>query len=283
MAAGPAYEQKHSITIDDNGRTGYVRKFFIPCDPGTTRLVALLAAGMPRWRDVHPEDPNARVSNVTADYAVESCDTIYEATATYSTSVPDEASNLNKGENPIEDPPRYSFKTIRDKRIAEKDKNGKVYLNSSKVVFDPPYERQWNRRSITVERNELVYSSAYADEWQNVINSEAWGAYAAGKAMIVAIDANNVYDRGMSYWKVTYEIEINPEGWQPHVLDRGLHILDADGLPVPIERKGERISEQVCLNGAGAESPGTPPTPHYIDFDEYDERPFSDINLPAPV
>jgi hypothetical protein len=282
MAAGPATETKHSITIDDNGRTGYVRKFIIPCDPGTTRLVALLAAGMPRWRDVHPEDPNARVSNITADYAVESCDTIYEATATYSTSTPDEVNNLNR-ENPIEDPPKYSFKTIRDKRICEKDQNGKVYMNSSKVLFDPPFERQWNRRAITVERNEAVYSTAYADQWQNVINSEPWGAYAARKAMIVSIDANNVFERGMHFWRVTYEIEINPEGWQPSLLDRGLHILDADGKPKPIEREGVRLSEPVLLNGSGVESTGTPPTAHYIDFEEYDERPFSDINLPAPV
>lgn len=263
MSVQPAKLITHSIKIDSAGKRSYEEKYLILCTAGTTDDQALLAAGMPRWGDPYPGNPNATVSDLSAELAVEACGTIYTAIATYTTATSEDGSPIDR-EDPISDPPVFSFKTIRDRRIAEKDQNGKVYQNSAKVLFDPPFERQWNRRAITIERNELLYSSAYADEWQNVINSAAWGAYAARTAMVVSIDAVSVFDRGMSYWRVTYEVEINPDGWQPSLLDRGLHILDGAGKPVPIERDGVRLSEPVLLNGSGAEATGSPPTAVYI-------------------
>ncbi len=85
---------------------------------------------------------------------------------------------------------------------------------------------------------------------------------------------------GMPRWGDPYPG--NPDGWQPEILDRGLSELVA-GKNVPFETDGVRVSEPQLLNGSGVKATGTPPTPVYIDFEEYEERPFSDISLLAPA
>lgn len=157
--------------------------------------------------------------------------------------------------------------------------------NSARERFVPPATRSVSFRVITLERNELLFDSAFTHNFMNTVNAGTFYGYTAGKVLCKAIDAESDHESGINFFRVTYVFWVRPksdhdEGWILKLLDQGLNELDSNGKPIAIrdQQTAQPVSSPRPLNGNGlALNPRD--TPVYLGFNCYPQSNFALLGL----
>lgn len=152
-------------------------------------------------------------------------------------------------ENPLLMPAELSWDFLSYERARVRDVLGIPYVNSSQEAFDPPIMGEEKRPVLTVVRNEATFSAAFALQYQLVVNSDVFAGAAPGFARINKINGTRQREIGVTYYKVTYEVEFRREGFVRPVLDQGFRDKDKKQFLDPLN--AQPYSGPTLMNGKG--------------------------------
>ncbi len=182
-------------------------------------------------------------------------------------------------------------------------------VNSAFVPFDPPREKEISIRVVRIVKRKKQWDSGSATAWIGRINErdytlskpkynlrkETWPKH---HAKLVSYGGSFHIENDVKHWRIEIEIHVNPLGWNPEILDRGVcaratfgdpdgrggtlssgdlipgrpevrRLVDADEVP---------IDEPVLLDGDGQPlALGQPPV--YLTYQELDEMDFAQLKL----
>lgn len=112
----------------------------------------------------------------------------------------------------------------------EKDKNGNPIQNSAGEPYRPPATMDREDLRITVTRWEPTLAIMTIIGNNNTVNSvQVMGCVAAGTGKL-SISASRERKNDAIWYRKSYTIEVNPDGWNLKPLDKGLlHAVDANG------------------------------------------------------
>lgn len=184
-------------------------------------------------------------------------------------------------DNPLLDPPRIQYGTVRTREPYTVDVTGIPMANSAGQPFDPPPMRDVTRPTMTYTRNEPNYILGEFTPFYDGVNEGWFFGAAPGQAKIMNITGNGPMSRnGIEFWEVTYEVHFRrTPWWLDEILDVGLDELiieitqDSNGNDIvqtklrPITRKMEVPSAfqipMVLPGGSGGDpdAPVGPPAP----------------------
>ncbi len=185
--------------------------------------------------------------------------------------------------------------------------------NSVGVPFDPPVERDHARINLRITRNHKEFPVNDIWWYQDTINGTDIRVLAPGFDVLIpahwgkmmSISGTPALLGGLSFYRVTYEIHIEPglfdmedHPWRPKILDRGLtrqttpeedaahddYDKGAGMRPGNVNIKdntGQAISEPVLLNGAGQTLKGDilGRTAVWLEYAIYTEADWGDLKL----
>ena len=80
------------------------------------------------------------------------------------------------------------------------------------------------------------------------------------------------------YYVVTYQFEINPNGWKKQILDQGMRQIVSGKKQKILDDKNEEISSPALLDGNGAKLT-TGSEPVALTFEVYSEADYSLLGL----
>ncbi|MBL8799267.1 MAG: hypothetical protein JNM56_35605 [Planctomycetia bacterium] len=278
----------------------YTRRFRVLMDSALDDSYEVLRVeGIPRITDPYVSskgatDLGARCHDRNAEQ-VEGHRRMWEVTAEYSTDPadigdPDKEGGGDGGEqDPLAQPAEIVWDGNEATRPAEVgyDANfGTVrgVVNSAGDPFDPPYEIDDYRPTLTITRNQANYSQGLALAYVNKVNNDGFFGFAPGQAKCKKISAKSVTEKGRTFWSVTYVFELR-ETWEVQYLDQGIyewvgndrrHIKTDDPERLP-------VSAPVPLNGAGGKLPRADVLDGnfaYRTYLFYTSASFSGLNLP---
>lgn len=209
----------------------------------------------------------------------------WTVTATYDTDVPDPE---EQEENPLNRPAQWKFSFSKYTKAVEKDLDDKAIVNSAGMPFLPPVEIDQSRPVINVTINKATFSYIYVLNLQDAVNMDAWNGFAPNTLKIAGIEVSSQYENNIAFWQLTYNIEVNWEGWNPmKVLDQGYYekelVSGEEGSQSAVYRRelirddfGQPMSGPTLLNGSGEQLPeGSDPV--YLNFRVYRTVSFAGI------
>src|SRR5262249_3176673 len=119
------------------------------------------------------------------------------------------------------------------------------------------------------------------DTWRDKVNKGAWNGYNPGTVKVLPILSDMEYNPVCGfYYVVTYEFEINFDGWAKSILDQGLRVLDSgtNKQKPAVDENGQAVTSPVLLDGGGGQlDPRS--TPVYLEYVVYAEVDFAPLNL----
>lgn len=183
--------------------------------------------------------------------------------------------------NPVDHPIKISWGFARYEKVVEEDTDGKAIVNSAGDYFDPPITTDDTRPVLKIVRNEATYDPILADNWKDRVNEDAWWIFKPGTVKAGEFTAELAYNPECGfYFVVSYEFEINPDGWKRKVLDQGLRTLDPDTDKVAaiLDDKGQPVSSPVLLDGNGGKL-ASGDDPVFMEFEIYKTATFADLNF----
>ena len=222
-------------------------------DGGQNCRDALVAPGLPHIYDLHPHNNYIYVLSKTGRML---SPTMVEVTVNY--GVRSGSSSGGAGsDDPLSRPAEISVSDVNDELPVDVDRNDAAIVNSAGEAFDPPLTRPSNDKRITITRNRANYTIAEFLDYKDRINSAVWEGLAAGTVRYVGESAVTVQEGEVSYWRVTHELLLRPDGWTRKILDQGFRETagtDSDNKPkytVIKDTAGTPVSQPVLLNGSG--------------------------------
>jgi len=293
VEVGEVYGARTS-SINKMWQREYTRSFHVETSgPEVGALRVRAATGIPQIGHVYDngldpadplyeDDPGAYVVSIESamDTDPEHAGRDWTVTVTYG---PFQPFDIDPSLWPI----KVSFGGERTEKVISRDKSGGPIVNSAGDPFDPPITIDDSRSTMTVTRNERVssFDLTLAEQYRDKINSADWNGFEALSVKCGIISTSEPqYDSNarVYYYTVTYPFTIDRKGWLKDILDAGCNELDPDrGLPRPIMRQGQQVSDPVPLDGAGhALDPTYGYTePNYITIDCYESVDFSGLNI----
>lgn len=207
--------------------------------------------------------------------------------------------------NPEDEVPEYSVSSQQYTKFFDKDIDGLPIKNSANEPFVPPVEGNVSIGVYRISRNRFFFNDAQAKDYRDTVNSDDFTVSATsttwvfpeGTAYLQSYDGTRQYRAGMTesgyYWRITWVILYNPDGWRKLILDQGtMEIDDSDpdapgGSMAPNKPlkgpDGLPLNGPVLLDGAGKPlQPGQDPVflPLGGDgFKIYREQPFAVLEL----
>jgi len=268
----------------DESQYRHVLRFLVVTnDPDDGDPVALAATGIPRVGHAHPTQSFAYCKRV---YTEPDPDSRLKFTVVAEYETPPRGTNPG-GDNP--DPllrtPDYSWQWVtrnepirfaKFTKIIKVKRDGSEAItssgvqtvarypvqNSALVAFDPLPERSVSTPVLKVERNQASFLASDANNYVDHVNFDqftvAGNIITAGQAYMQSITATRQFENDIYYWRVSYELHFQPQGWTVDLLDHGDHEtvwLPAQGgngamwVRRPI---GTELPVDSNLDGAGA-------------------------------
>lgn len=229
------------------------------------------ATGLPELYDSYETDTESDdTASVISIEPREEDKCIWTVEVRYSTETGDEAKSAD---NPLSRPTEISFSSQKYTRpLVRAWGTGKIttinvegeeqlystsalttaVINSAGEAFDPPIEMDDSRPTLTFTRNEGGFDTLLPATYQDAVNSDSFFGYNPLTVKCSRISAVSTFESGFSYWKVTYEFEINFNTWRFMPLDQGTRYKDANGkVQNAFDRNGAPVSKPILLNGAG--------------------------------
>lgn len=278
---------------DAKGRRS-VRVFLVLCDdvadgPEAAEIADTLPAGMaiPSIGDAHPGDADKFVRSVEAKpEAGEPCE--FRVTVQYSTPVASGPGEEDPEENPLARPMTIGWGSTKTSVPVERATfiDGELEWpdipveSSAYEVFDPPIMRDFGRRVLTITHNEATFDSALAIVYTDAVNEEAFVGCAPGTVKIASITASRHYENEVWYWAVEYQFDVNPDGWNLFIVDRGTRVLDAAGEKSVTAKDGDGnpYNSPIHLDGNGWKL-GIDDPVVYLEYRIYPIKDFAALGL----
>ncbi len=157
-------------------------------------------------------------------------------------------------ENPLDRPSLRKWTRENFKRPAEVDLDSFYVVNSAWDPFDPPPELDAHIRVLTITRNETDFDPQGLEQYSYAINKEDFFGYTPGQARMDPIDAEEAWENGTEFWKVTYTIRFRTDRadpWNLHPLDQGTRYSDGTHQITPYDKAGQPPSRPFLLDGNG--------------------------------
>jgi hypothetical protein len=182
-------------------------------------------------------------------------------------------------ENPLNHPIKISWGENRFDQTCIFDRNGNPVVNSAGDDFDPPIAIDDSRPTLRIVRNEATYDPIYALNWKDTLNADVFWGFAPLTVKLSTPLGELEYNPICGfYYVVTYQFEVNPNGWVKNILDRGMRQIVGGLKQKILDDKGDDISSPELLDGNGVKLT-TRGTPVAISFEVYNEADFSLLGL----
>jgi len=163
--------------------------------------------------------------------------------------------------NPLLRPVKYRGAKMVSTRPINRDKDGRLIVNSAKEEFDEPLEGELVLPLLVATRN-----VASLDVWLNdmgtflhSVNTSNYRNQSARKWACMDLEISDViYEEGVAFYQETWSLGFNPGLWDEVLLDRGWKVLNDESPAKKVnatDDKGKPVSEPVLLNGAGKKLP----------------------------
>jgi len=302
---GTPKELPQTGTQGNTGARTAVRKFIVTTTSETDTVATVMdSTSLVQEGDAFPGDASmlCKSINYTQNAAKR---TQWEVTANYERPQPDGGGPGSGSGNPEDETPEYSVGSQQYTKFFEKDVDGVPIKNSANEPFVPPVEGNRSMGVYRITRNRLTFDNGDAKEYRDTVNSddftitatETLFVFAAGTAYMQSYDAVRQYRAGVTdsgyYWRVTWVILHDRDGWRKRILDQGTMELDdtdpaAPGGSMAPNRPlkgpdGLPLNGPVLLDGAGKPlQPGQPPVFLPVGgagYKLYRELPFAALPL----
>lgn len=177
--------------------------------------------------------------------------------------------------NPLLRPPEWRMSFGNYQKPIDKDLSGtpKPLVSSAGQRFDPSIPTDDIRPMLLLTKNFSSFDPSFYALFRNSVNVDnipvqlpnMTTTLQAGFWKFQQLDAENVFENGIFYSKVTIGLAANPDGWNPqnNVLDHGTQIL-VNGRRVAATRDGVPLGD-VLLDGSGNLLPDNG-TPAYLTY-----------------
>lgn len=188
-------------------------------------------------------------------------------------------------ENPLNQPLKISwggsrFERVVEETIEDQDGNKQTVLNSAGDYFDPPVLVDDSRPTLRIVRNEKKYDPQYAILWKDTLNKKVFFGFDPHTVKMTMPTGDLEYNPICGFfYVVTYEFEVNPDGWRKRILDQGIRTLDGSGNVSPaVDHDGNAVTSPVLLDGSGGQL-ASGDDPFYLEYDVYNEADFEVLSL----
>lgn len=277
--------------LNQQRQANYSRVFQVICDDPRTRPgTALLAVGFEIGQEYKVIDPNDGVTVLESDDGAFvtsiSCQLASAADdgCQWDVSVeygPGGGESAVFPANPVEHPIKISWGFAKHEVPVETDIDDKPIVNSAGDFFDPAPTRDDSRPVLKIVRNELTYDPLLALDWKDRINEDSWYGFEPGTVKAGEFPGELRFNAECGfYYEVSYEFEIQPDGWVKKLLDQGMRTLNATSgkLANVLDEKGHQVSSPVLLDGSGQKlASGADPV--ILEFNIYKTARFADLNF----
>lgn len=266
---------------NDRADRDYVRVFRVETVSALVGSISVrYAPGVPRRFDPYEDQAGNADLTALAKEVREQQDPetpwFWTVTVTYSTKL----TQPELGDfDPLLRPAELSCGCAKFTRPFWIDTDGKAVLNSAGDYYDPPADVEDERITIVYSRFELTEPIGVITTYSARINSVEWKGQPPGNVKCT-VAAARVFEKGQLYWKFTYTFEVNDQGWDLKVADRGYR------KKVGAERRnitddlGKPIAAPAQLDGAGGVIANpTPDTTVFRTHKRYFRADFNDLNL----
>ncbi len=306
--------QSETGTIDKMGVRGYVREYIVVCDtPDPT--TAQVAAVLPVWGALHPDDPHARVKSAsvkqrgpgayqwdgTVNYDTAQDVTDRGTVRQGGTGTPDSAGGNSNQVAPNLRPWVFKWGARHRSEHFLQDRDGTDARNAAGQFFDGGLELPVCNPTLTITGYKLIDPGggplslslgardiAKIRDYVDHVNDAPYLAWLAGEARCTEYALTTQYEFGLFYWQVDVTIEFQRGGWNPiKVLNAGTFtkgdystVTHSYGKPKPITIRGVPITHPTPLSADGtrALNPADPAdVPNYINFTGYESTDFEFI------
>jgi hypothetical protein len=211
---------------DDKSEREYTRIWKVGVDSLLHDSRTILAApGIPARFDLYVgsdgvvDELGATCRKLTARHVE---DFVWEVTAKYS----NKTQQAEKGNpNPLLRPVEISVDGTVFAKVIDFTPDGAPICSSTGERFDPGVTRDDTRRTFMFVRNEQG-PSALANAYKDVTNSDTWNGNPPGTAKVGAIKETRVDENNFYFWKVSYPISVDLDGWDAKEIDVGTKWFD---------------------------------------------------------
>ncbi len=284
--------------VGPNGARSFKRQYNLMSNsPNELRSYILNYPSVPAYGSPHPEDFTCTVS----DYDLNQMEAdpyrwVLEVTWSSNHGNRNEKDDQNQ---PDQRRPRWSSTFQPISNFLPTDLQGKMFVDSAGMPFDPPPDHPIWVRAITIHRYETTWSEARDLTLINATNTDSWRQSQPGEVLISSVANEETWLMGAYWFSYTYTLLQNPKillpggagtigGWDPLLLvDQGPKIKGPAGTPIdaPDPATGTVDGRSFLLNGAGQrQTPNTygSYTPVYLSFQVKQRVAFAPLSLIAP-
>ncbi len=174
-------------------------------------------------------------------------------------------------DNPLLRSPKWKWTNITYEEAADRDSEGRPYVNSAGERFDPP--RMVRRKILQLEyqRNEPSYDPLVSMDYEDALNDDTFLGAPEGLAKVEAIEGDHVDENvggvQFSYYSVRRVFHFKRGGWDEKILDQGFYQIVLSGgtyfrEAIVDDKLKQPVTSPQLLDGAGAKLP--PPQPPTI-------------------
>lgn len=269
--------------------TRYVEKWVVQTDSASDVASTILQyPGLPQRGSVYPGDVRALCKRRRPILrSQEQSRKIWDTTIEYSTK--EEEEDEEDKQSPLNRPAKWSGSFQQFQAIADKDRDGKAILNTAGDAFDPPLTKDESRPVMTCVKNFAFLNLSFWGEIADSINKNAWGVFGPKQLKVMNVTWDYAFDGPTLYFPTTFSFQINKDGWDEDVLNRGYRQIEAAGeepkqITVDADIGKVAISEPALLDAAGKVIPKAqlPQAAHYVSAKKYKLKDFSTFNIPTP-
>lgn len=302
---GTPRELPQTGTQGNVGARTAVRTFIVTTTSETDTVATVMdSSSLVQEGDEFPGDASMICRTVSYTQS-DKIRTQWEVKANYERPQPDGGGPGSGSGNPEDEVPEYSVSSQQYTVFFEKDVDDTPIKNSANEPFVPPIEGNRSIGVYRISRNFLEFDNGTAKEYRDTVNiddftitaTQTFFFFAAGTAYMQSYDAVRQYRAGVTesgyYWRVTWVILHNKDGWRKRILDQGTMELDdtdpaAPGGSMAPNRPlkgpdGLPLNGPVLLDGAGKPlQPGQAPVFLPVGgagFKVYEELPFAALPL----
>lgn len=181
--------------------------------------------------------------------------------------------------NPVEHPLKLSWGSQLVEVPVNYDRDGDPIQNSAGDFFDPTPTVMKYLILLNIVRNEATFSPTLAQTWKGTVNDATFTIagedFDPGTVKIADITSELSYNAECGwYWPVTYQMEIDPDGWKSKLLDQGMRTLVSGAKKAIADDSGKEVSTPELLDGSGVKlAVGADPV--VLEFDVLPESDFS--------
>ena len=269
--------------IRPDGSRTYRERWTVTTSSATdTGSTVVAHAALPQLNSAYAHDQRALVTGINPRQSDES-PTVWEVEVDYDSQHGDPDRN---SDNPLDDPIKLRWDVIEVETGKFYDLDNKLWADSAGTPFADPPPIPLTHLVLVVERNELSYSAPAALYWGNSVNADTYLGADPATILLRTPTATEEYSDGISYWKITYRLEFNPEKWIPYkALNVGPYYRELPGNGGFISKRKRAMDDDNNLGGTafldadGYKIDITAEQPTYNEFRFYEWRNFSQLNL----